>query len=99
MALKIRLQRRGRAHSPVYQIVIAESSAPRDGKSTETVGLYNPLARGQDPELKMNVERIDYWISKGAKPTTTVKDLIKKARKITEKNEKGEVLSYAAAAA
>ena len=98
MALKIRLQRRGRAHAPVYQIVVAESAAPRDGKSTETLGHYNPQARGQDPELKLNVDRADYWMSKGAKPTDTVKNLIKKANKITEKNEKGEVLAYPSAA-
>lgn len=99
MAVKIRLQRRGSTHSPIHKIVVAECSKPRDGKFIEDLGTHNPQPRGQDFEIKVNLDRYDYWISVGAQPSDTVKNLIKRARKITEKSEKGEVVVYAAAAA
>lgn len=81
MALKIRLQRHGAAHAPVYRIVVAESTARRDGRHVEVLGHYNPKARGQDVECKLKLDRVDYWISKGAKPTETTRSLIRKARR------------------
>ena len=80
MALKIRLQRTGAAHKPIYRIVVAESASRRDGKFVETIGTYNPSPRGQEVLSKINIERADYWVSVGAKPTDTVKALIKKAK-------------------
>ncbi|MDR2603298.1 MAG: 30S ribosomal protein S16 [Puniceicoccales bacterium] len=80
MALKIRLQRRGNRNRPVYKIVVAESTSRRDGKFVEAIGNYNPNARGNTPALALILDRADYWMSVGAKPTDTVKSLIKKAR-------------------
>ncbi|MDR3144612.1 MAG: 30S ribosomal protein S16 [Puniceicoccales bacterium] len=81
MALKIRLQRRGNRNRPVYKIVIAESTSRRDGRFVEAIGNYDPNARGNSTELAMLLDRADYWISVGAKPTDTVKSLIKRARR------------------
>ena len=83
MALKIRLQRHGAAHAPVYRIVVTESTARRDGRCSEHLGHYNPKARGQELEYKMKLDRIDYWLSVGAKPTDTVRSLINRARRET----------------
>jgi small subunit ribosomal protein S16 len=83
MALKIRLQRGGAAHAPVYRIVVAESSSRRDGRFVEKLGHYNPSPRGADAErgLEVNLERADYWISVGAQPTNTADALLRKARR------------------
>lgn len=80
MALKIRLQRRGNRNRPVYKVVVAESTSRRDGKFVEAIGNYDPNARGNAHELVLVLDRADYWVSVGARPTDTVKSLIKKAR-------------------
>ncbi len=80
MALKIRLQRHGSTHNPMYRVVVAESTARRDGKFVETIGSYNPSPKGKDVPFNINVERADYWLSVGAQPTDTAKSLIKKAK-------------------
>lgn len=81
MALKIRLQRHGAAHAPVYRIVVAEADARRDGRFVELLGFYNPKARGQDLEYRMKIERVDYWLGVGAQPTDTVRSLINRHRR------------------
>lgn len=81
MALKIRLQRGGSAHNPVYRIVVAESSSRRDGRFVEILGTYAPKARGQDLEHRIKLDRVDYWNSVGAKATDTCADIIRRARK------------------
>ncbi|HCJ12320.1 MAG: 30S ribosomal protein S16 [Verrucomicrobia bacterium GWF2_51_19] len=85
MALKIRLQKKGARNAPLYTVVVAESASRRDGRFVEIVGNYNPRARGKDVEYKLNLERIDYWRSVGAKPSETVNTLIKKAQKTVAK--------------
>ncbi|MDR1401898.1 MAG: 30S ribosomal protein S16 [Puniceicoccales bacterium] len=80
MSLKIRLQRRGNKHRPVYKIVVAESTSRRDGRFVEAIGNYDPNARGSAPELALMLDRADYWLGIGAQPTDTVKSLIRKAR-------------------
>lgn len=80
MALKIRLQRYGAKHNPTYRVVVAESSMRRDGRSVEVLGFYNPIAKGKTEKVKLNVERADYWISNGAKPTDTARHLLKISR-------------------
>lgn len=82
MALKIRLQRKGARHSPVYRMVVAESTVARDGRFVEILGTYAPQARGQDKESVIKLDRVDHWISVGAKPTDTASDLIRKARRL-----------------
>jgi len=80
MALRIRLQRHGSVHSPMYRMVVAESTSSRNGKFVENLGLYNPKPRGKDIETQINLERVAYWMSVGALPSDTVKSVIKKAR-------------------
>jgi small subunit ribosomal protein S16 len=79
MALKIRLSRIGSAHNPVYHVVVAEARSRRDGAATEILGTYSP--RAKKDALTLKVDRVDYWLSKGALPTDTAKSLIKNARK------------------
>ena len=79
MALKIRLSRIGSTHNPVYHVVIAEARSRRDGAATEILGTYNPRAKADG--LKLKVDRVDYWLSKGATPTDTAHSLIKAAKK------------------
>jgi small subunit ribosomal protein S16 len=79
MALKIRLSRIGSAHNPVYHVVVAEARSRRDGAATEILGTYSP--RAKKDALTLKVDRVDYWIAKGALPTDTAKSLIKTARK------------------
>jgi small subunit ribosomal protein S16 len=79
MALKIRLSRFGAIHRPVYRFVVAEARARRDGRAVEQIGTYQPKV--SDVPLKLDLERVDYWMSHGAVPTDTVKSLIKRARK------------------
>lgn len=81
MALKIKLQRGGATHNPIYRIVVAEARSRRDGRFVEKLGTYIPRAQGQQVELTLDVERADYWKSVGAKATETVGGLIKRARK------------------
>ena len=74
--VKIRLRRMGAKKAPYYRIVVADSRAPRDGRFIEEVGTYNPAADAD--KLKVDMERIKYWISNGAQPMDTVRGLIKK---------------------
>ena len=76
MAVKVRLARLGRKKKPFYRIVVANSEAPRDGKFLETLGTYNPLLEVEEVNLK--TERVKYWMEKGATPTVTVKNILKK---------------------
>ena len=70
MALKIRLNRGGAKKRPIYRIVVAESSSPRDGRFIEKLGSYNPMLPKDSPQrLTFNVERVKYWLSVGAQPT------------------------------
>lgn len=81
MALKIRMQRGGKTHSPRYRLVVAESSSPRDGKFVEILGNYNPQARKNEKEYDLNLERIDHWLSVGAKPSDTARSIINQVRR------------------
>ncbi|MEM1223715.1 MAG: 30S ribosomal protein S16 [Verrucomicrobiota bacterium] len=81
MALKIRLQRHGASHRPFYRVVVTEASARRDGRFVEVLGTYEPQATGKSSELNLQLDRIDYWKSVGAKATDTVASLIRKARR------------------
>lgn len=81
MALKIRLQRFGAKNHPFYRIVVAESAMRRDGRFVEILGSYSPVAK--EKTLKMDMERADYWVSKGAQPTDTVRHLIRISHKVS----------------
>ncbi|MBS3986713.1 MAG: 30S ribosomal protein S16 [Erysipelothrix sp.] len=77
MAVKLRLKRMGAKKDPFYRIVAADSRAPRDGRFIEVVGYYNPTA--QPAELKVNDEVALKWLSNGAQPSDTVRDLLSQA--------------------
>ena len=73
----IRLARAGAKKRPFYHIVAADSRSPRDGRYIERLGFFNPIASGREEKLKLERERIDYWLSQGAQPTERVAGLIK----------------------
>ena len=76
MAVKLRLKRMGAKKAPFYRIIVADSRSPRDGKFIEQVGTYNPLT---NPALiNVDEEKAIDWLSKGAQPTDTVKNIFSK---------------------
>lgn len=79
MAVVIRLRREGAKNRPFYRVVVADKRSPRDGKFIEAVGSYDPQGKNQESPLKL--ERLEYWIKQGAKPSETVTSLMKKSRK------------------
>jgi len=74
----IRLSRQGATHNPKYRVCVADSRRAASKKYIEVVGRYNPLARGQEKKIELDLEKINSWIKKGAQPSDTVKSLIKK---------------------
>ncbi len=79
MALKIRLTRIGTTHQPHYRVVVAEARSRRDGAPVESIGTYDPRAKGE--QVKLDLARVDYWLAKGALPTDTLHSMIKRARR------------------
>lgn len=77
MAVRIRLTRMGRKKNPFYRIVVADSEASRDGRFLEVVGTYDPMQKPAVVDLKQ--DRIADWLGRGAKPTDTVRSLLKNA--------------------
>ena len=75
--VKIRLRRMGAKKNPFYRVVVADSKSPRDGRFIEEIGTYDPVT--QPSEIKIDLERAEYWIKNGAQPTDTVRALLKKA--------------------
>lgn len=74
MGVKLRLRRMGKKRQPVYKVVAADVRSPRDGKFIEAIGLYNP--RTEPATVEIQVDRVNYWLSVGALPTTTVKNIL-----------------------
>ncbi|MEI6466473.1 MAG: 30S ribosomal protein S16 [Verrucomicrobiota bacterium] len=79
MALKIRLTKVGSVHQPLYRVVVAEARSRRDGAAVENLGTYRPGDKGSP--INVDLARVDYWLSKGALPTSTMHAMIKKARR------------------
>lgn len=79
MPVRIRMKRIGAKNAPVFRIVVADGRSPRDGKFIEELGTYHPRNKGEN--VKFDLERAKYWISKGAQPSETVASFIKQARK------------------
>jgi small subunit ribosomal protein S16 len=75
MAVKIRLQRHGRKKKPYYHIVIADARSPRDGKFIELIGTYNPIT--QPATIDLDRDKALDWMTKGAQPTDTVRNILK----------------------
>lgn len=76
--VRIRLTRLGAKKKPFYRVIVTDSRSPRDGRSIEQIGFYNPMA--EPPALQIDLARVDHWIGHGAQPSDTVSDLIKRAR-------------------
>ena len=80
MAMKIRLARGGSKKRPFYRIVAADSRMPRDGRFIEKLGTYNPLLpKDSEDRVKMDIERVQYWLSQGAQPTDRVARMLEAA--------------------
>jgi small subunit ribosomal protein S16 len=77
----IRLTRRGARNSPYYHVVVTDHRKRQGGKSLELVGFFNPVARKSEPKIRLDVPRIDYWLSKGAQQSERVAQLVKAYRK------------------
>jgi len=95
MAMKIRLARGGSKKRPFYRIVAADSRMPRDGRYIERLGTYNPLlAKDSEERVKMNMERIQYWLGEGAQPTDRISRMLEAAgileKKLRTNLKKGE---------
>ena len=73
----IRLSRTGAKKQPFYHIVVADSRSKRDGRCIERVGFFNPVAKGGEERLRINRERVDHWVSQGAKASERVTGLLK----------------------
>lgn len=82
MAVKLRLKRMGAKKRPFYRVVAADSRSPRDGRFIETIGTYNPLT--EPAEVSFDEEKALKWLSDGAKPSDTVRDLLSKAGIMTK---------------
>ncbi|GJM55397.1 30S ribosomal protein S16 [Coriobacteriaceae bacterium] len=109
MAVKIRLARHGAKKRPFYRVVVADERMPRDGRFIEQVGIYNPLTHPH--VIEIDLDKVDAWIAKGAKPSDKVASLIeivregdkpapeKKVKKSKKQIEKDRVAAEEAAAA
>ncbi len=73
----IRLSRGGSKNRPFYQIVVTDSRSSRDGRYIERIGFFNPLARGQEERLRLDLDRVNHWKANGAQPSDRVASLIK----------------------
>ena len=105
MAMKIRLARGGSKKRPHYAIVATDSRMPRDGRFLEKLGTYNPLLpKDSEDRVKMNMERVQYWLSQGAQPTDRIARFLEAAgirekaeRKNLKKGEPGKAAQERAA--
>jgi len=77
----IRLARGGSKKRPFYHLTVSDSRRSRNGRFIERVGFFNPIARGQEERLRVDSDRIDYWVGQGAQLSERVASLVKQARK------------------
>ena len=91
MAMKIRLARGGSKKRPFYRVVASDSRMPRDGRYVEKLGTYNPLLpKDSEERVKLNMERIQYWLGEGAQPTDRVSRFLEAAG-VLEKKERANL--------
>ena len=86
MSVVIRMKRTGRRNRPCYRISVADSRAPRDGRTLETLGLYDPLSSGTDQQTTLDVDRARHWLGNGALPSETVRSIFKRMGVFEEMN-------------
>ena len=80
--VSIRLSRAGAKKRPFYHLVVTDSRNRRDGRYIERVGFFNPVGKEHEENLRIDLERVDYWLSQGAQPSDRVSSLIKTQRKV-----------------
>lgn len=85
MAVKIRLRRVGRKKNPLYRIIVAESTSPRDGRFIEIIGQYAP--RQAADAVKIDLARANHWLDVGAQPSDTVRSLLRRAGVLKQRHE------------
>ena len=91
MAMKIRLARGGSKKRPFYRVVATDSRMPRDGRFIEKLGTYNPLlAKDSEERVKLDLDRIKYWLGEGAQPTDRVSRMLEAAG-VLEKKERSNL--------
>jgi small subunit ribosomal protein S16 len=78
----IRLSRGGSKKRPFYHLTVTDSRVSRDGRFLERVGFFNPVARGQEERVRIDQERVDFWLSRGAQPSERVAKLLKDQAKV-----------------
>ena len=84
MAVVIRMKRTGRRNRPCYRISVADRALPRDGRTLDTLGLYDPASPKEELRLKVDVERAKEWIAKGAVPSDTVRSILRRQGAFTD---------------
>ncbi len=84
--VSIRLSRAGAKKRPFYHLVVTDSRNRRDGRYIERVGYFNPVGKSHEENLRIDLERVDYWIGQGAQPSDRVASLLKKHRKAQAAN-------------
>ena len=84
--VSIRLSRAGAKKRPFYHLVVTDSRNGRDGRYIERLGYFNPVGREHEENLRIDLERVDYWIGQGAQPSDRVASLLKKHRKAQAAN-------------
>ncbi len=76
MSVKLRMTRMGRRHRPFFRINVIDSRSPRDGKIIENLGHYDPIEKDKAKQLVLNLDRVKYWLEKGAIPSDTVAEIL-----------------------
>jgi small subunit ribosomal protein S16 len=97
--VSIRLSRGGAKKRPFYHIVVTDQRNRRDGRYIERVGFFNPVARGAEEKLRVDLDRVEHWIGLGAKPSDRVSSLIKDFRKTQGLSTTGSTTGAAAESA
>ena len=84
--VSIRLSRAGAKKRPFYHLVVTDSRNRRDGRYIERLGFFNPVGQDHEENLRIDLERVDYWVGQGAQPSERVASLLKKHRKAAVSN-------------
>lgn len=79
MTVVIRMKRSGRKNRPCYRISVADSRFPRDGRTIESLGFYDPIAPRPENQVSIDAERARYWLERGAQPSETVRSILKRS--------------------
>lgn len=95
--VKIRLKRLGRRHRPYYRVAVMETRNPRDGKTIEEVGFYDPINKDPGKQFSLKEDRVKFWLGQGAQASDTVRDLMRKQgislvqSKVEQQSENAEI--------